>query len=218
MSRLVSAVGTAHARVVFGRRVRALVAALDEILPRDVGSVVDVGCGDGSIGAALVGKRPGLEYRGFDVMERPGARVAVAVFDGLNLPLPDRSVDAVLLVDVLHHASDPGALLAEARRVAKKHVVVKDHLADHPSSAAILSFMDWVGNRPHGVKMTWNYWSTSQWERAWRDAGLRPIRRESRLRIYAAPLRPVFEWGLHHLTLLEPAEQPSGPLTPARAS
>jgi SAM-dependent methyltransferase len=206
VSKLVEAVGAAHSQLIFGRRVRALVGGIDALLPREVKSLADVGCGDGSIGTALVERRPGLEYRGFDVMARPNGRVAVEVFDGLSLPLADRSVDAVMFVDVLHHASDPGALLAEARRVTRGCVIVKDHLADRPGAAATLSLMDWVGNRPHGVTMTWDYWSSSQWDAAWRAAGLRPVRSERSLGLYAPPLRPLFEWGLHHLTLLVPAE------------
>jgi SAM-dependent methyltransferase len=203
---LIDAVGGAHARLVFGRRVRALVAAIDGLLPADVASVADVGCGDCSIGAGLLAARPALEYVGFDIMARPAGRLPVRIFDGRSLPLPDRSVDAVIFVDVLHHAADPAALLAEARRVARKCVVVKDHLADRPGAGAVLSLMDWVGNRPHGVSMTWNYWSTRQWEEAWRAAGLRPVRRVTKLGLYAPALRPAFEWGLHHLTLLSPSE------------
>jgi SAM-dependent methyltransferase len=200
------ALGAAHSRLVFGRRVRALVEGIDAMLPRDVASLVDVGCGDGSIGAAILARRPGLTYRGLDVMARATGTVAVEVFDGRVLPLPDRSVDAVMFVDVLHHAEDPGALLAEARRVARRCVIVKDHLADRPLATTVLSLMDWVGNRPHGVTMTWEYWGHRRWGEAWRAAGLRPARVEHRLGLYAPPLRPLFEWGLHHLTLLVPAE------------
>lgn len=203
MAGIVEAVGAVHGRAVFGRRVRVLVEAIERLLPREVESLADVGCGDGSIGAALIARRGGLRYEGFELMARPAARVPVTTFDGRTLPLPDRAVDAVLFVDVLHHASDPGALLSEAARVSRRWVLVKDHLADRLGARPTLAFMDWVGNRPHGVAMRGEYWTRSRWDEAWRAAGLTPVASVHRLGLYPAPAAPLFEWGLHHLTLLE---------------
>ncbi|HET8540972.1 MAG TPA: class I SAM-dependent methyltransferase [Anaeromyxobacter sp.] len=200
-----SALRGAHGRLVFSRRVRALARALDELLPRDSASVLDVGCGDGSVGDAVRRLRPGIAWQGAEAYPRPGCRVPVLAFDGRTLPLPDASVDHVVFVDVLHHAADPMALLREARRVARRGVIVKDHLRDRPLARPVLAFMDWVGNRAHGVPMTYAFWSSDEWARAWAAAGLRPVRRAERLGLYPAPARPLFEWGLHHLTLLEPA-------------
>ena len=39
--------------------------------------------------------------------------------DARNLPLPDESADAVMLVSMLHHVEDPAAALAEARRILR---------------------------------------------------------------------------------------------------
>lgn len=199
------ALRAAHGAIVFSRRVRALAQALDRILPSDSASVLDVGCGDGSVGDAVRRLRPGIAWQGAEAYPRPGCRVPVLAFDGRSLPLSDASVDFVVFVDVLHHADDPAALLREARRVARRGVVVKDHLRDRPLAGAVLAAMDWVGNRAHGVPLRYAFWSSDEWARAWADAGLRPVRRETRLGLYPAPVRPIFEWGLHHLTLLEPA-------------
>jgi SAM-dependent methyltransferase len=40
------------------------------------------------------------------------------------LPFPDRSFDSVLLFEVLEHLPDPGGVLREARRVARKNVIL----------------------------------------------------------------------------------------------
>jgi hypothetical protein len=48
---------------------------------------------------------------------RQDARASVTPFDGITIPYPDASFDAVMFVDV-HHTVDPFALLKEGERVA----------------------------------------------------------------------------------------------------
>ncbi len=82
---------------------------------------MEVGIGTGLVAAGL--RALGHRAVGFDLSEamlraalqRLGARVAVA--DADSLPLTDGSVDCVILSWVLHLVADPGATLAEARRV-----------------------------------------------------------------------------------------------------
>jgi ArsR family transcriptional regulator len=47
------------------------------------------------------------------------AHCSVRLADMYRLPLPDRSYDTVVLQMVLHHAEDPGLVLAEAARVLR---------------------------------------------------------------------------------------------------
>ena len=61
-----------------------------------------------------------IKISGFDTLVRGETLIDTKEFDGERLPLEDRSVDAVMLVDVLHHADDPFKLMEEACRVAKK--------------------------------------------------------------------------------------------------
>ena len=62
-----------------------------------------------------------------------------------RLPCADAGADVVLFVDVLHHTSDPLPLLAEARRVARQAIVIKDHLCDGWLADPTLRLMDWFG-------------------------------------------------------------------------
>jgi ubiquinone/menaquinone biosynthesis C-methylase UbiE len=114
---------------------------------------LDVGCGDGRIDSLIARDRPELMITGLDVLARPNASIPVATFDGRHLPLPDAGVDVVMFVDVLHHAEEPFELLAEARRVARNGILIKDHLCETRSNARILGLMDWVGNFGHGVAL-----------------------------------------------------------------
>lgn len=195
--------GRAHHASVHRRRVRALVDAIAPWLP-EAGHLLDIGCGDGAIAALLAQRTPRLKVQGCDVLPRSDAAIDVLPFDGLRLPLADRSVDVALLVDVLHHTDDPCVLLAEAARVARAAVIIKDHRLARPDARLTLSLMDWVGNRPHGVRLPYNYWPESRWREAWRSLGLTPVQFRTQLGLYPWPASWLFESGLHFLAQLQP--------------
>ena len=64
----------------------------------------------------------------------------------------------MLFVEVLHHTTDPLALPRESSRVARDCIIIKDHHLDNLAAAAVLRFMDWMGNARHGVILPYNYW------------------------------------------------------------
>ncbi len=166
------------------------------------GRVLDVGCGDGTIDMLISRQRPDITVTGLDVLARPNAKIKVEKFDGLNLPYPDQSFDVVMLVDVLHHAMAPRALLGEAARVGKE-LLIKDHYCDSPFATATLTFMDWVGNAHHGVALHYEYWSRPQWEEVLDELGLKAVVVQPALGLYPTPASWVFERGLHFLMKLE---------------
>ena len=100
-------------------------------------AVLDVGAGFGDVAADLVrlGRQQGIVVRPIGVERHPAAsRVAARrglrtiLADGMALPLPDRSMDLVVISQVAHHLTDRqiGALAAEATRVARLGVVLAD--------------------------------------------------------------------------------------------
>jgi SAM-dependent methyltransferase len=197
-----AAVGAFHEKAVFSRRVRVLADRLAPLLPPGR-RVLDVGCGSGSLANALLARRPDLAIEGYDVLARPESVIPVIRFDGTHLPVPDRAADAVLLVDVLHHAEDPVTLLRECARAAPV-VLVKDHFADSKLDEQILRFMDWVGNAPHGVVLPYHYFSTASWAEALSAAGLRETERSEVPGLYPFPFSLVFGGRLHFVARLQP--------------
>ncbi len=198
-----SLVRTAHGRIVFGRRVQVLSRQMGTILPEDA-TVLDVGCGDGSIAALVMDQRPDIEITGIDVLVRPETRIQVTEFDGTTIPFADNSFTAVSFVDVLHHTDDATVLLREAARVATTAVVIKDHLADGFGSRSVFRAMDWVGNASHGVALPYNYWTQAEWERAFASAGLTIDQTVPHLGLYPPPLSWVCERRLHVIWRLNP--------------
>jgi len=161
------------------------------LIPRNA-SVLDVGCGDGRLTKAISARRPDLCVSGVDVKVRAEARIPVVLFDGCRLPFEDRRYDITLLVDVIHHADDPLALMREAVRVASVGVVVKDHICSGLLAEPRLRFMDWVGNAGHGVALPYRYWSLAQWQEAFGCLGLSVDRWLEDLRLYRGPVDWVF--------------------------
>jgi SAM-dependent methyltransferase len=199
-----SLVGQVHDGVILGRRVERLTTLLGSMFP-PAAHVLDVGSGDGKLAAELQRLRPDCRFEGIDVLVREGTAIPVRSFDGHTIPAPDRSVDAVLLVDVLHHAADADKLLRESARVARQCVIVKDHVREGIAAEPTLRLMDWVGNAHHGVRLPYNYWTPEQWQAALRQSGLvaRSWRRE--LGLYPRPITWFCDRSLHVLALLEPA-------------
>lgn len=52
--------------------------------------------------------------------------IALVVYDGARLPFRNDSFDVALIITVLHHCPDPDAVLAEARRVARRIIVIEE--------------------------------------------------------------------------------------------
>ena len=195
-------IGRSHRAIVFGRRARVLADALAPLIPAEARTVLDIGCGDGTIAGLLGQRRPDLAIEGVEVFPRPTCNIPCRAFDGAQLPFPDRSLDVCLFVDVLHHTVDVTQLLREAARVSRSCVVLKDHLNESSFDHATLRAMDWVGNRPHGVTLTYNYQSLSQWRKHFASCGLRATQLSTALPLYPFPFSLLFGRKLHFVAQL----------------
>ena len=196
-------VSAVHGRCVYGGRVARLASAIGALCPKEPQRILDVGCGDGQIAKTLADQLgDGCEISGIDVLVRDSAAIPVTQYDGRTMPFGDDSFDTVLLVDVLHHTDDAGALLAEAARVARGCVIVKDHVRESRVDKWLLSFMDWVGNRPHGVVLEYNYLSAAAWDDCIAEAGLVREYQTTDVKLYRWPLSVIFQRRMHVLMKL----------------
>jgi ubiquinone/menaquinone biosynthesis C-methylase UbiE len=191
-----------HSMGVHERRVRVLAHELVQLLPQGA-RLLDVGCGDGTLAVTIQKLRPDVTVEGVDVLVRPTTAIPVTRYDGRTLPFADDSFDAVMMVDVLHHADDAKLVLAEARRVARQVVLVKDHRRDGFLADETLRFMDWVGNARHGVSLPYNYWSERQWREAFAQLGLTVEVWRTSLGIYPWPASWLFDRSLHFVARLQ---------------
>jgi SAM-dependent methyltransferase len=105
-----------------------------ELQPR---TIVEIGCGDGSLLAELSSL---AAIDGFELSENAAAHARsrgvarrVEAFDGVNVPAADGAYELAVLSHVLEHVPDPRPLLEEAARVAP-HVIVEVPLEDNRSA------------------------------------------------------------------------------------
>jgi len=111
-----------------GRHMRRVIADVVKSLAYD--TVLDVGCGQGSLLQAIAPLRPGSRYAGVDFSEKALAvarhRVPQAEFAWLDLTQGhlDRRFDLVLCTDVLEHIEDDAAALANVAGMAGRYLVV----------------------------------------------------------------------------------------------
>jgi len=194
--------GRAHGVVVFSHRVRVLATLLASQIP-DGTHLLDVGTGDGSIAAAIATRRPDLHIEGIDVLIRPRTSIKVKRFDGQHIPYEDESFDAVSLIDVLHHTTNPKALISESARVSRKYILIKDHLREGIFAETTLRLMDWVGNYGHDVALPYNYLSAAQWHTIFDELKLIPERWNERLGLYPFPFSLLFDRRLHFIALMK---------------
>ena len=109
---------------------RKLSRGLEDFGVNDDETIVDVGCGTGNLTRALLAR---LSQRGrvvaidisAEMVKRarekvPDPRVEWHVGDVTRMPLGDTSVDRIICFSVWPHFDDPGAVIAELKRVLRQ--------------------------------------------------------------------------------------------------
>lgn len=190
-----------HHASVHGRRTRVLAEMLAQQIPPGA-SVLDIGCGDGTVASLIAQLRPDISIQGVEFLVRPECKISCQPFDGASLPFLDGSFDVCVFVDVLHHTKDVRVLLREAARVTRTFVLLKDHLNDPFLAGATLRLMDWVGNRPHGVPLPYNYQSRRQWSEHFAACGLDEAHWATQVPLYPAPVSLIFGREMHFFAVL----------------
>lgn len=193
---------------VYRSRLAGLVGVITPEL-RATDRVLDVGCGNGQLGRALMDALPGVTVAGLERAVRDGAAIEVTAYDGVTFPLEDNTFDVVIVADVVHHDLEPLRVLRECRRVAKRVVILKDHKVD--GSAVTLPYrriclMDWAANVQYGIPCLYDYPTREGWHERFAEMGSQVLNEHTRLQLYPPPYRWFFTPGLQYLAVLDAAE------------
>ncbi|MBU1199374.1 MAG: class I SAM-dependent methyltransferase [Nanoarchaeota archaeon] len=141
----------------------------------DVKTFLDVGAFDGMMTKKIMQGNNKLKGKGIDILVPKKTYVPVKKYNGKKIPYPDKSFDAILLIDVVHHAENPDALLKEAARVAKKYVIIKDHYYKGFIDKMILSAVDFIGNESFNIKVKFHFFKIDEWKNILRKNKLKIV-------------------------------------------
>lgn len=154
---------------------------LESRLPKYLTSahkVLDFGSSNGRL-AYLLSKKAKFTAIGVDTHILPKTYIKIKKYDGRKLPFPDKSFDTVLIIDVLHHDLEPEKILAEAKRVAKETILIKDHFWQNKFDFLLLKICDFIGNVPYGIYCPYNFFTQSDWQRLFSQLALIPVKTET---------------------------------------
>ncbi len=114
-------------------------------------SVLDVGSGSGFISKELrdqlLRSNDAKTVKCVDVKNYHKVDLPFQMYDGVSNPFEDNSFDTVIFVYVLHHTDNQHQLLTDAKRVARRRVLVVGDLFVGNWSRKWLSFLDFAINK-----------------------------------------------------------------------
>ena len=138
--------------------------ALESLIPADVESIHEAGCGAGYSSEYITRMSPGASFAASDIgaeliqlarQRRPDISFSVAsIYD---LQQDDNSVDLAIALETLEHIEDPLAAIRELKRVARKYIILS--VPREPLWCALnlarLKYVRHLGNTPGHI----NHWS-----------------------------------------------------------
>jgi ubiquinone/menaquinone biosynthesis C-methylase UbiE len=132
-------------------------------------AVLDVGCGNGVVGAMLADQFQ-CKVTGTDILNYVKTGLPfVQLTDGGDLPFEADSFDTVMLNDMLHHVPWDGQehLLREALRVGRQVQVFE------VEPSAYVSFTDWLPNKVHNplMRISLSHRSAKGWQEVFERVG-----------------------------------------------
>ncbi len=114
------------------RLMRGFLNSMDDLLMRlDVGSVIEVGCGEGELAARILRMVPGVRYAGFDISPEvigearrryPGLSFSVLPIEQLTAEAGE--ADLVIASEVMEHLDDPAAGIESILRLPFRYLLL----------------------------------------------------------------------------------------------
>jgi len=163
--------------------------------------VLDVGCGFGHLGEALMKAAPGVRVEGVESVRRGNELIPVTAYEGTRMPWPDHTFDAVILADVLHHDDDQLRLLREAARVSKNRVIIKDHLREGLLAQQRISLLDWAANAGYKVPCTYRYNDLREWRDMLGHVATEVVEERTSVDVYPVVFNQLLGRGLHYFSV-----------------
>jgi len=162
---------------IFPARYNRLAKKLTPYLT-DCKTVLDLGASCGRLAHTISRSLPKIKFTGVDIIVQPETFIPIKKYDGKKLPFKNSSFDCVMIIDVLHHDKRIDEVIKEAKRVSKKHILIKDHYWDNKFDFKVLKYADYMGNRAYGVELPYNFLKIEKWKSIFKENNLKIIEQE----------------------------------------
>ncbi len=164
--------------------------------------VLDIGCGFGHLGRALMDASNGqVQVEGLESVKRGNELIPITAYEGTRIPFPDGTFDAVIVADVLHHDHDQERLLREAARVSRNLVIIKDHLRDGVMAQQRISFLDWAANAGYNVPCLYKYNNLQEWHAIVGKLSSGIVEERTSIDVYPPVFNELLGKGLHYFVV-----------------
>ncbi len=154
-------------------------------------SMLSVGDGDGYV-SMRIKEKIGIEVQGLDILPYQEYRVIgipLTLYDGKNIPFPDKSFDIIAGIFLLHHCKDD-TILKEMIRVSRKKLIIVEDVFNNSLERLGLQVIDCIENRTFSSEMPipHNFRNLKQWKKVFKAFDLELIR-STQFRALPLPVR-----------------------------
>lgn len=136
--------------------------------------ILDLGCGS-AIAGRIFQDFFKAEILGIDIVDKRVEKIPFRIYDGKNIPFPEKSFDVILINYVLHHVENQKTLLIEAKRVAKDKIIIFEDLSEGFFSKIYCKFHGLTFKKFFQKDSFISFKTSKEWEEIFQRIGLKII-------------------------------------------
>ena len=137
--------------------------------------ILDIGLGNGYV-AKKIKEHYKVYMEGVDVIDYNETNIKNTIYDGLNLPFKDKSFDAVIILQTLHHCTYQIRVLKEAKRVSRKRIIIMEDIYNNLFEKMTTFLHDYISNKRKGIDCPYYFHNKAEWQAIFKKLRLKIVK------------------------------------------